>query len=91
MLLKIQKYFENVKPVTVDGSLYVLIALFGAMSATFSSDDSYKYVNAYFKFWAQHIILWALAAVSALKMFRSTSYSEHLDKKQQEENKKVIP
>jgi len=81
MLYKAQQYFSKIKPVTIDGALYVLIALFGAMTATFSSDEAYKYVNPHFKYWAQHVVGWALAVVGSLKMFRSTSYSEHLDEK----------
>lgn len=79
MLAKIQKYFINIKPVYIDGSLYVLIALFGAMEATFNNDEVYKYVNVYVIFWMKQIIIWSLAIVGALKMFRSTSYSDHVD------------
>jgi len=81
MLLRLQQYFIKIRPVTVDGALYVFIALFGAMITTFNSDDAYKYMNPHFKYWAQSIAGWGLAIVSALKMFRSTSYSEHLDEK----------
>jgi hypothetical protein len=73
----------------VDGSLYVLIALFTVMQATFSSDEAYKYVPPHLKFWLMNTIEWALAAVSALKMFRSTSYGEHLENKKKEQDEKT--
>jgi hypothetical protein len=71
----------TVKPVILDGFLYVLIALFTAMEATFSNDDSFKYVNPFLLFWAKTVFEWALAACVALKMFRSTSYADHLQAK----------
>lgn len=72
-----------VKPVVLDGALYVMIATLGVMEATFSSEDSYKYVNIYVIFWLKHILGWGLAAVSALAMFRNKAYGEHV-KAQQE-------
>lgn len=81
MLLKLQKYFSQIKPVTVDGALYVLIAVFGTCITVLNSDDAYKYFNPYVLYYSKAIGAILLAAVSALKMFRSTSYSEHLDAK----------
>ena len=82
MLLKIQNYFASVKPVTVDGALYVLIAIFGAVMALMQSDDTYKYMNPYVCFYVKFFADIGLAGTTALKMFRSTSYSEHVaDKK----------
>lgn len=68
----------KLKPVHIDGALYVLIALFGAVSGIFSSDDAYKYVNPYVIFWLKAAVEIALAGVGSLKMFRSTSYAEHV-------------
>lgn len=85
MILKnLQTYYSGIKPVYIDGLLYVLIALFGAMEATFNSDDAYKYMNVYFMYYAKQVTIWALAIVSALKMFRSTEYGEHVAKKEAE-------
>lgn len=79
--MKTMRYIKAIitlKPVVIDGLLYVCIALFLAMEATFSSDDVYKYVNAHFIFWAKALVGWMGAAAGALKMFRSTTYSDHL-------------
>lgn len=73
------------KPVYVDGFLYVLIALFGAMEATFTSDEAYKYFNPYFLYYSKEIIIWLLAIVTALKMFRSTSFGDHKDEEKAEQ------
>lgn len=85
MLLKIQTYLEKVKAVTVDGALYVLIAIFGSLVTITTSDDAYKYWNPYVLYFTKCITEIALAAVGALKMFRSTSYSKHIEQKKQNE------
>jgi hypothetical protein len=70
----------NIPPVFIDGFLYFLIAVFGASIGILSEDDAYKYIN---EFVLYHLKFWVkvgLAGATALKMFRSTSYSEHYDK-----------
>jgi len=81
VLKNIQTYYSGVKPVMVDGMLYVLIALFGAMEAIFNADDAYKYFNPYVLYFSKCTVVCALSVVSALKMFRSTSYGDHLASK----------
>ena len=78
MLLRLQNYFTNIRPVTVDGALYVLIALFGFMQSTMASEEAYKYASPHVLYWSKFVVGSMLATVSALKMFRSTSYSDHL-------------
>lgn len=73
------------KPVFLDGLLYVLIAVFIFEQEFLSSDEAYKYVSPYVIFWSKFIIGTSAAATQALKMFRSTSYSDHL--KNQADNK----
>lgn len=68
----------GLKPVHIDGTLYVLIGMFGAINTVFTTDDAYKYVNAYCIFWIKAAVDIALAGVGSLKMFRSTTYAEHL-------------
>lgn len=65
------------KPVTVDGFLWVCIALFACMQSMLSNDDSYKYVDARFLFWAKFTVACAGASAGALKAFRSTTYADH--------------
>lgn len=81
MLLRIQKYLAGVKPVFLDGLLYILIAAFGTMSTIFSGEEAYKYVNPFLLFWIKAVCGILLACVSALKMFRSRSYADHADDK----------
>ena len=78
MLLALQRYFAGIKPVTIDGALYVLIALFGAALAELTSDDAYKYCSPYVLYYLKFATKLGLAGATALKMFRSTAYSEHL-------------
>lgn len=66
------------KPVTVDGFLWVSIALFGCMQSMLTNDDAYKYVDARVLFWMKFIVACAAASAAALKAFRSTTYAQHL-------------
>lgn len=70
----------SLSPVFVDGILYVSIAVFAFMQIYLSNDDAYKYVSAVFLFWAKYVIGTLAAAAGALKMFRSTTYSDHVNK-----------
>jgi len=67
----------DLKPVHLDGMLYILIAVFAAMQITLTSDEVYKYANPYFVFYTKAVVGCCGAAVGALKMFRSNSYAEH--------------
>jgi hypothetical protein len=70
--------FNKLKPVHVDGFLYVCIALFGSVQGGLT-DDAYKYLNPYTIFWIKYVATVLLACAGALKMFRSTTYSDHLN------------
>lgn len=78
---RIQAYFAGVKPVYIDGTLYVILALFGAVLITFNNDDVYKYVDARWVYWIKNGSEWIVAVTTAIKMFRSTAYADHLDDK----------
>ena len=80
-------WLTTVKPVVIDGLLYALIALFGALVGIFSSDEVYKYVNPHVVFWTRTVSSVLLATASALKMFRSTSYGDHRAEADKTENK----
>jgi hypothetical protein len=67
------------KPVTVDGFLWVSIALFTTMQSMLSNDDAYKYVNPIVLFWAKFWVACLGAAAAALKAFRSTTFARHLE------------
>lgn len=70
----------DITPVQLDGWIYVLIAFFAAIFATFSDDTVYKYCNPTLAYWTEHLSGWAGAALLALKMYRSTAYADHLKK-----------
>lgn len=79
--MKVVYYIKGLftlKPVVIDGILYVLIALFGGMEATFTSDEAFKYLNVYFIYYSKTVVIWLLEVVTAVKMFRSTSYGDHV-------------
>ena len=87
----LQDLLAKLTPVFIDGLLYVLIAVFGTVQTLFTSEEAYKYVSPYVLFWMKAVIGVALAAVSALKMFRSTSYSDHLKTEADKEPPKKEP
>lgn len=65
-------------PVFIDGLLYVCILSFAFIQSYFTSDESYKYVSPYFLFWMKFVVGLLGTIAGAVKMFRSTSYSDHL-------------
>lgn len=81
MIRALSTYFGSVPPVFTDGLLYVLIAIFGAVQGHLSLDDAAKWVNPQVLFWLKGGVLVCLTSVTAIKMYRSTSYSEHRAKK----------
>lgn len=68
-------------PVVIDGALYVSIAAFTALQSSFGSDEAIAIMGAKTLFWIKTSLGTLLASCLALKMFRSTSYSEHVKPK----------
>jgi hypothetical protein len=66
------------KPVTVDGFLWVCIALFGTMQTMLTNDDAYKYVNPVALFWLKFVCGCGAACALALNSFRSKTFANHL-------------
>lgn len=77
VISKVPNWFLS--PVMVDGTLYVCIAMFLAIQSYFTTEEAYKYVNAYAIFWIKGICATLGAGAGALKMFRSRTYSDHMD------------
>lgn len=59
-----------------DAILYTLIAVCGALTAAFGSDDAAKYVTPEHLFWLKTIFGSAGAGMLALKMYRSTAFAD---------------
>lgn len=90
MIVFLQRYFAKVSPMFVDGTLYALIALFGYLNGYFGSDDAAKYIDAKTLFYLNGLVGGLGATFLAIKMFRSTQYAEHVDKKELAETKQVV-
>lgn len=73
--------------VWIDGSLYVLIAGCAFLEAFFGSDMAYKYIEPYTLFWLKGSIGFIGATALALKMFRSTTFSDHKDENEAADRK----
>lgn len=80
-------YFTKLPPIPstyIDGCLYVLIAVFGALLTTIGSDEAAKWVAPVWLFWLRTTASVMLAAVTALKMYRSTGFADHIEQKKTE-------
>ena len=74
-------YFGSIPPVFIDGLTYALIALFGALSSSFGSDEAKQFIKPVWIFGIKTFCASCGATLLAIKMFRSTSYSEHQQQK----------
>ncbi len=68
-------------PVVIDGLLYALVAMFGCLETEFSSDDAAKYIAPHTLFWIKAVVSVIAARALAVKLFRSTAYSDHVAQK----------
>lgn len=84
MIRRVAVYFLSIPPVFTDGALYVSIAVFGFLLSQLGSEEALKYISAANLFWTKLIFGTFLAGFTALKMFRSTSYADHVTTKQNE-------
>lgn len=69
------------RPVFFDGTIYVGIAIFGAIASALGSDDAAKYIDAVTLWYAKNVCTAAAAGLLALKMYRSTSYSNFVEER----------
>jgi len=66
----------SLRPVHVSGAIYVSIAVFGAVASALGSDDAAKWIDPRDLWYARNISTAIAAGLLALKMFRSTAYSD---------------
>lgn len=71
------QWLTSVKPVVVDGLLYVVIAFFTSLVGLLAQDEAYKWLNPYLVYFGKTFGTLMLATATALKMFRSSSYADH--------------
>lgn len=60
----------------IDGGTYVAIAFFAAVAAALSTDDAFKYIAEDRLFYMRSAAQAIGASLLALKMFRSTAFSD---------------
>lgn len=72
----------SLSPVFVEGLLYASLAIFLFLQSYFGSDEAAKYVSPVALFWIKAVIGSLASACGAVKMFRSTTYSDHVNKTQ---------
>jgi len=65
----------KLRPVHIDGAIFVAIAVFGAGASALGSDDAAKYIAPATLWYVKNICTAIAAGLLSLKMFRSTAYS----------------
>lgn len=66
--------------VFIDGALYTLIAMIIPIQAMLSTDEAAKYLSPQFLWWMRIAVGGIAGGLGGLKMFRSSSYADHLHK-----------
>lgn len=87
MIRYIATYFGSIPPVFIDGMIYGLLALFAALATAFGSDEAVKFIKPVWLFGFKTFFAASGATLLAIKMFRSTSYSEHQQQKKNDETR----
>jgi hypothetical protein len=77
MLRYVANYFQSIPAVFIDGLLWVCVAWFAFNQSYFGSDEAAKYIAPLTRFWIQWVIGSGAVIAGAIKMFRSTSYADH--------------
>ena len=77
MLKSIANYCGSISPVFLEGTLYVLIAVFSYFQTQLGSDEAAKYISPVMLFWSKFVVGSFLACWIAIKLFRSTSFADH--------------
>lgn len=86
MIRYLSKYFASVPPVFIDGLLYVLLAITAVNATMLGSEKAAEFINPQVHFYALWLNGVVDAGVLALKMFRSTAFSEHREEKKRTGN-----
>lgn len=77
MITWVYKKMSSLPAVFIDGYLYFMIAILGALEAAMASKEVYEYMNSHVVFYTKFFSGIFIAGVSSIKMFRSSSYSDH--------------
>ena len=77
MIRAAQQYLASIPAVFIDGTLYALVMWLLFSQSYLGGDEAAKYITPTLKFWINYGIGSLAAVAGAVKMFRSTSYSEH--------------
>jgi hypothetical protein len=80
----LHRYFATVSPAFIDGLLYAMLAWFLYNQGYFSGDEAAKYIDPVTKFWLNWVIGSGAVICTAVKMFRSTTFAEHVENKKKE-------
>lgn len=91
MIRALSSYFVGVPPVFIDGLLYAAMAFLTFSQAYLGGDEAAKWIAPAAKFWINYAVGGTAALAAAIKMFRSTSFGEHLEQKRKNGDTTIIP
>ncbi len=86
LLFSLYNSWKGIPPVFIDGTIVVLIAFLTFWETAVSGDEAAKYISAILIFWLKHTIGSLAIVLVTLQSFRSRIFSDHLKKKEQNEN-----
>lgn len=81
MVRALSNYFGSIPAVFIDGALYALMAWFIFSQSYLGGDEAAKFISPAAKFWINYAMGGFAAFIGAVKMFRSTAYSDHQERK----------
>lgn len=80
MLLWLQKHFNGIRPVVLDGFLWVVIGINTTVLPLLSGKEAYEYVNPYVVWWLKFFLVAIGGGATSLRMFRDRGYARYRDK-----------
>lgn len=84
MIRAIQRYFTSIPGVFTDGFIVVMIQMLTFLSTSFGTDEAAKYISPVVLFWTKVAIGELASMFLAIKMFRSTAFAAHQQRKANE-------
>lgn len=87
---RISRWVNEIPDAHIDCTLFALIAFFIFAQGYCGGDEAAKFLSPQVKFWVNFVLGSGGAVCGSVKMFRSTAYAQHKEKKDAESNTQII-
>ena len=81
MIKRAADYLSALPAIFIDGSLYMLLAVFQFLQIQFASDEASKFIGLEVLFYIKTGVGSCAAGLLAVKLFRSTAFADHQNNK----------